>query len=659
MDKKSKKVSSLSVGDTPYMTPGSLENASMTTWNNILNDTGNYSKERTGLGEEFKMQIVGPLATVGVKWEDFRKRHATFVEKLTEDREKSYIELKAVQKRYFDQCQHVERTRQKSSQGGADKVKYNQQMKQNMSDMNNAKNTYIIAIKVANAHKKKYYYQDIPDVLDSLQDLNEIRVQKLNSLWTKAAALEKACSSRQIGHLESTIASIAQNNPMLDSGMFAQHNMAPWQETPDFQFEACPIWHDTADLAVDESSQIFLQNKIAKSRAASSDLQVTIVNKKREIDNLSKLKAACMADPQKGNIDELINNLIEAKREIAFLDNTRLTLQTEISSVVQVVGDIDVGLSPHAFKSASFAIPTTCDFCGGTIWGLNSKGYTCKGCSYTCHKNCQMKVPSNCTGVKGEKKSATKTNGNADGVDLKRSDTVGSITDSVYGISTTRTTASNGSGDPEATTTSPVRGGGRIVEATSSSPSSSSAKVTSPTRKNLAPPPAAFVKVSPVVLSTRAIYSYEAASSAELTIKEGDSVTVLEEDDGSGWIKVKTNGSEGLVPATYVENPRIQQAQQSSPPVARPSALERKTSVSPNDSRPSSVISSDSSCTKKKGPPVLPKKGGKKLKQVRALYDYTAQTEVELTIKEGDIILLVGEDTGDGTIDIGLSNANL
>lgn len=50
------------------------------------------------------------------------------------------------------------------------------------------------------------------------------------------------------------------------------------------------------------------------------------------------------------------------------------------------------------------------------------------------------------------------------------------------------------------------------------------------------------------------VFEYAATSPYELSIGEGETVKVLEEDDGSGWIKVaKNSGKKGLVPASYVE----------------------------------------------------------------------------------------------------------
>jgi len=50
------------------------------------------------------------------------------------------------------------------------------------------------------------------------------------------------------------------------------------------------------------------------------------------------------------------------------------------------------------------------------------------------------------------------------------------------------------------------------------------------------------------------VFEYTAASPYELSIGEGETVKILEEDDGSGWVKVANNsGGKGLVPASYVE----------------------------------------------------------------------------------------------------------
>jgi hypothetical protein len=51
----------------------------------------------------------------------------------------------------------------------------------------------------------------------------------------------------------------------------------------------------------------------------------------------------------------------------------------------------------------------------------------------------------------------------------------------------------------------------------------------------------------------RSIYSYDAQNSDELSMTEGDLLHIIEQDDGTGWIKAQLGNHIGLIPANYVE----------------------------------------------------------------------------------------------------------
>lgn len=616
-EKRTKKSPALSVGENPTMTPGSLENASCTTWAKILDNTKLMGDERAAHSEELKMQIAEHIKALGFRCEDYRKRCEIYNTKLLEDRDKTYSDLRHVQKKYFDQCSVVEKERLKSSQHDG-KGKHNKLLQASMSDMNNNKNSYLLSVSSSNAHKSKYYHEDVPQLLDLFQDINEIKVQKLNVIWQRATQLEQSCLIRQGGHLGASIEAIGRNQPQLDTLMFIQHNNANFNEPPPFVFEECPIWHDTPDLVVDESAKVYLQNSLAKSRRELKELNTTVNNKKREIDGLNKLKSTYMSDASKGNVEEVIMNLLGSLIDVAPYDSRRNKLDAEVASVTSVTGDIDRGMTEHVFKSASFAIPTTCDFCGSTIWGMSRKGYHCQACAYNCHKNCQMKVPANCTQEKGNKRTAEAGNGA-----ITRTDTSNSTSDSVYGVRASQNRSNESDSETD--------------RASDESPASVVAQRQPMTtiKRTLAPGPSSgFLNGASSASGTKALYAYDAASAGETSISAGDHVTVLEPDDGSGWIRVKGLRGEGLVPASYVENPM--------PSLA---------SVRPVSGRTASSVSNTASLTQggKQGPTVAPKRSAqKKGRQVRALYDYKGTGAGELTLLEGDLLLLTIEDQGDG-----------
>jgi len=59
-----------------------------------------------------------------------------------------------------------------------------------------------------------------------------------------------------------------------------------------------------------------------------------------------------------------------------------------------------------------------------------------------------------------------------------------------------------------------------------------------------------------------------------------------------------------------------------------------------------------SMATKKQGPVVAPKRGAKKLKYVEALYEYTAGSDAEHSMAEGERFVLIKEDPGDGWAEV-------
>lgn len=109
--------------------------------------------------------------------------------------------------------------------------------------------------------------------------------------------------------------------------------------------------------------------------------------------------------------------------------------------------------------------------------------------------------------------------------------------------------------------------------------------------------------------------------------------------DGVGWMKVRTRSGEGLVPASYVE------MMPSSPVRSQPSHRASITSLATS-------IASSAPSTKKKGPVVAPKRGAKKLKYVEALYTYEASGEGEASMDEGERLVLIAPDQGDGWCEV-------
>lgn len=663
------------MGETPTVTPGSLESASMTTWGVQLSTLESRASEHDQFATALVSNLADPLKFYATRYEELRKLHADHAGKLEKERDSTYADLRKMKGKYDSVCQEVE-NRRKKTEGAFDhgKQKARNAFEQQQGEMRNVKNTYIIAINVTNKQKEMYYHEYVPEVLDSLQDLSETRVTKLNSIWALAAQIETQTLTRSTDLLKHLSAEIPRNNPALDSMMFVRHNAGSWQEPADFQFEPSPVWLDDGSIATDEAAAVFLRNVLTKSKAALQEHRRELDKKRKEVENARKVRQNIRDGKDKRDEVEVVRAIFALQENVHEVERQKVNAEVEVSTITSVVGDLSLGARSHNFKSQTFKIPTNCDLCGDRIWGLSAKGFDCKDCGYTCHSKCELKVPADCPGeqTKEEKKKLKEerqksagaapppANGNVVAANmpaLSRSDTVNSMNTLSSGYS--------------ATANRSISGG--LTPTNEEPPAPEKKPVVAAPRRNriVAPPPAQYIRgdepdiplPSPSKSTDqkgRMLYPYQQGSEGELTVADGRDVTILEPDgknmvhsarfknkltlccaDGTGWMKVRAGSKEGLVPASYVEVLPL------TPPSSnRPDSTYSASSVS----LAGSVAGGGT--IKKKGPAVAPKRGAKKLRYVEAMYEYTAQSEAEHNMSEGERLVLINMDAGDGWADV-------
>ncbi|KAB5535073.1 hypothetical protein GE09DRAFT_972532 [Coniochaeta sp. 2T2.1] len=654
-EKKARKSASLSVGDSPTMTPGSLESASLTTWTTQLTTLESRADEHDRYGNDLINKVAEPLKHVGLRFEELRKRHADYAEKLEKERDTSYSDLRKVKTKYDAVCQEVE-SKRKKAESSYDKAKSQSSFQQQTFEMNNVKNTYLIAINVTNKQKEKYYHEYVPELMDSLQDLSEFRTLKLNGLWSLAAQLEAGMLQKSSGLVDHCSQEISRNLPHLDSMMYISHNMGGFQEPPDKVFEPSPVWHDDDAMVVDETAKIYLRNVLNKSKGQLGDLRREVDKKRREVEAVKRVKQRIREGTEKKDEVAVVSQIFAMQEDLHQVERQRLTAEVETSTITAAVGDVTLGAKNHNFKSQTFKIPTNCDLCGERIWGLSAKGFDCRDCGYTCHSKCEMKVPAECPGeqtkeerkkLKHERQAAANSllkpgaippDNTAELPALSRENTMNSLS-SGYAASAQRSI----SGPMSPTDDAP--------------PPEPSTTAAGAPRKNrvVAPPPSSFISELPgstpngsgaasgTEQRAKMLYNFESGGEGELSVPEGRELIVLEPDNGSGWIKVRAGYKEGLVPTAYLEMSPQPFAAQNTGHSARPASTYSNSGSSIGTSAPSA---------KKKGPAVAPRRGAKKLKYAEALYDYTAQSEAEHSMAEGERFVLIKEDPGDGWAEV-------
>ena len=629
--------------------------ASLTTWTTQLTTLENRATEHDKYGSNLISQVAEPLKYYAGRFEELRKRHAEYADSLTAERDASYDHLRKIKAKYDATCQEVE-SRRKKTESHYDKAKTQNAYQQQIIEMNNAKNMYLITINVTNKQKEMYYHDYVPEVMDSLQDLSEFRTLKLNGLWTTASRIEENMLQQSREMMQTLGQEISRNLPHLDSMMYMRHNLGAFQEPANLDFEASPVWHDDGSMVIDDTAKIYLRNVLGKSKAQLGELRREVDKKRRDVDNVKAVKQRVRDGKEKKDEAEVVRTLFALQEDLHAVDRRRLTAEVETSTITAVVGDVTQGAKNHNFKGQTFKIPTNCDLCGERIWGLSAKGFDCRDCGYTCHSKCEMKVPADCPGEQSkEDRKKLKTERQAAANQLLSPDSAAAQSAEMPDLTRSNTMNSLSSHSARRSVSTSNLGG----DEDTGRPSTSSA------RKNrvIAPPPASYVNEQSGggmngsgsnEKKGKMLYPFDANGEGELSVPEGREVILVEADgkfppfvstitlltfttDGSGWVKVRASSKEGLVPAAYVDFTAAAPA-----PPHRPSSTY-------SNSTTSSVAQSTG---KKKGPAVAPKRGAKKLKYVEAIYDYTAQSDIEHSMVEGERFVLVKDDPGDGWVEV-------
>jgi formin-binding protein 1 len=142
-EKKARKSSTLSVGDTPTVTPGSLESASMTTWSTQLSTLESRANEHDQFGNHLISKLADPLKYFATRYEELRKAHAEFAGKLEKERDSAYGELRKMKGKYDSVCQEVENRRKKTeSSFDHSKTKAGNAFERQQVEMRNVKVRY-------------------------------------------------------------------------------------------------------------------------------------------------------------------------------------------------------------------------------------------------------------------------------------------------------------------------------------------------------------------------------------------------------------------------------------------------------------------------------------------------------------------------------------
>ncbi|KAL7411044.1 hypothetical protein BDY24DRAFT_146356 [Mrakia frigida] len=552
----------------------------------LLTASESTASSHINLADKLTSSVSDALKEKEIRKEKIRTRYYSYYEDLISQRD-AYFQDRA---KYQDCCTDLETARLKHEKAVASGDRHSDRAEKAFKDarsaVGEAKNALIVLTHVANRLKEKFYRNDLPDFEDKLQDLHLSSLSTLHTLLSVSQTLTSTHLSTLTSVNNASLESLKTVDLEKDLDLYIEFNtrVGLWKEPEGFVWEPAVGFYEEGEISLEEGPKTVMQNKLARTNVKVAQLAPVLDIKSAELKQLEVLVSKYAQDPLLGDPDKIMESLLGPLTEVATMSNQVTAGTVVIETLVEALGDDQGSLQPHDFKSSAFTIPTQCHFCKSSIWGLSKQGKTCRGCAITVHAKCELKVPSNC-------RSATATSSHRlSSSNLSRSGSTASSSNPRTPVSATSRIPP--SPFPTEDDEDDAVGGGR---------------------------------------SATVMFDFTASSEFEISLTTGETVTILEEDDGSGWLKVlDSHGGRGLCPVTYVEIDE-----------PSPSSSSRRGSAASIPTRAPMMAPISTPA-----PPASQGNG----KFVKALYDYAAQGSDELSLTEGELVELtpVGQSYGEG-----------
>ncbi|KAJ3399868.1 hypothetical protein HDV05_001479, partial [Chytridiales sp. JEL 0842] len=363
-------------------------------WTGVTNMLVHMSRSHHQLSETLVTHLTDPLKTLHSRTDDSRKTCLVFASRMQSEKENCFAEVERCRKRYEASCLAVELAKGRFERCGDDKQreKHKRCWHTEIVDLQNAKTSYLLALKAVNACKASYVELDLPEVLGGLFDLaedTEMRMQRYLETFVKSI---EACSEGVKVACNSGLQSVEALTPKKDTATFVSAHpetspshppLPPWDTnpyrlvSPPVEFVPTPIWKDPPTFPSDEHAKIYMLNIHHRLHTQQRKLAVQLAHSTKSLEGLETLQRSYESNPKMTpeSVLEVREKVWEAKRECWALQAGARGLELQMRVLEECLGSAVVGKGGfHEFKASAFAIPVTCEYCRFVIWGGAKQG---------------------------------------------------------------------------------------------------------------------------------------------------------------------------------------------------------------------------------------------------------------------------------------------
>uniref|UniRef100_A0A672Z7B8 Cdc42-interacting protein 4 homolog n=1 Tax=Sphaeramia orbicularis TaxID=375764 RepID=A0A672Z7B8_9TELE len=210
----------------------------------ILNELNDYAGQRELIAENMITGICVELTKYLQELKQERKTHLSDVKKAQQNLEASFKHLESTKKRFAKEWAEAEKATQQAEKTENDlnatrldveKAKHNAHARTHTAE--ECRSDYAAQLQKYNKEQNFFYYTEIPQIFNQLQDMDERRIRRLAEGYCQFSDIEKNVLPIISKCLEGISTAGGKTNEKQDSMLFIEQHKSGFERPSDVEFE--------------------------------------------------------------------------------------------------------------------------------------------------------------------------------------------------------------------------------------------------------------------------------------------------------------------------------------------------------------------------------------------------------------------------------------
>ncbi|KAK9540681.1 hypothetical protein VZT92_003118 [Zoarces viviparus] len=330
----------------------------------ILNELNDYAGQRELIAENMMTGICVELTKYLQELKQERKTHLSDAKKAQQVLESSFKQLESIKKRYAKEWAESEKATQQAEKIESDvnatrldveKAKQHAHARTHTAE--ECRNDYAAQLQKYNKEQNFYYYSEIPQIYNKMQDMDERRIRSLAEGYCQFSEIEKKVLPIITKCLEGISSAGRKINEKQDSILFIEQHKSGFERPADVEFEdytqgirpatsesslnppkvrakLWPFSKKHKPPAAEDFSHLPPEQKKKRLQAKIDDITKELQKTQDQSEALEKMKGVYEQNPQMGDPSSLEPQISETAQNIGRLKGELAKYETWLSEAV-------------------------------------------------------------------------------------------------------------------------------------------------------------------------------------------------------------------------------------------------------------------------------------------------------------------------------------